>query len=249
VGVIDRPDPDAAAEAYPSSRRVVFDDVGVFSGEAAIVVQPSGDRWLGPGHAGRVLAGYRWVPIGMAWRRRIARVDEASHVQRDAHPRVVVCFGGSDPDGVTARLAPILAVDRRWSATIVVGHGYRGERPPGTDIRTDPDDLPALVAGADLALISAGTIKFEVAALGRPALLVGVADDQRDVGPAFAETGAARWIGDGRTLEPEVVRDAVAACLMDAADRAAMSAAGPSVIDGRGADRLAAEIAALTRPT
>jgi UDP-N-acetylglucosamine:LPS N-acetylglucosamine transferase len=88
-------------------------------------------------------------------------------------------------------------------------------------------------------------MKFEVAALGRPAILLAASDDQLPVGPPFASTGAALWLGDGRTIEPEAARDAVARLLADDARRAAMSAAGRRVVDGAGADRLAAEIAAL----
>jgi spore coat polysaccharide biosynthesis predicted glycosyltransferase SpsG len=158
---------------------------------------------------------------------------------------VLVCFGGSDPHGVTARIGTIVAADRRWSTTIVVGPGYQGARPPGVDVRSDPSDLPDLVATADLALISAGTMKFEVAAVGCPALLIGVADDQRDVGPAFAATGAARWIGDWWSIDPAHVVAAVAESLADPGARAAMSRTARRVVDGRGGDRLAQEIAAL----
>ncbi|HSL76157.1 MAG TPA: hypothetical protein VK867_04380, partial [Candidatus Limnocylindrales bacterium] len=198
VVVIDRPDPTAAAEAYALNRLVVFDDVEAFIGQAEIVVQPSAERWHGAAATDRVLAGYRWVPIGARWRRSIEAAGDDARLPSRSRPSVLVCFGGSDPAGVTARIGGLVGADPRWSAAIVVGHGYRGARPPGVDIRPDPGDLPDLVRQTDLAVISAGTIKVEVAALGRPALLVGVADDQRDVGPAFAATGAARWLGDGR---------------------------------------------------
>jgi spore coat polysaccharide biosynthesis predicted glycosyltransferase SpsG len=245
VVVIDRPDPTDAADPFAANPRVVFDDVEAFTGHAEIVVQPSAERWHGAADAGRVLAGYRWVPIGAAWRQRIAAPTDAGPVRDRSRPSVLVCFGGSDPAGVTGRLSPIVGTDPRWSATIVVGPGYRGERPPGVDIRSDPADLPDLVCQSDLALLSAGTIKFEVAALARPALLLGVADDQRYVGPAFAATGAARWIGDGRTVEPEGVRATIAATFADPGSLRAMSRAARSVIDGRGGDRLAAEIVTL----
>ena len=248
VVVIDRPDPTGAIEAYPTNRTVVFDDVNGFTGRADLVVQPSAERWLGPGHASRVLAGYRWVPIGAAWRQRMAAASTAQAPEpRETRPAILVCFGGSDPHDVTARLGPVVTADPRWSTTIVVGHGYAGARPPDIDIRTDAADLPDLVAAADLALISAGTIKFEVAAMGRAALLVGVADDQLDVGPPFASTGAARWIGDGRIIEPESAREAITNVVADRPALEAMGRTARSVIDGRGGDRLAAEIAALRR--
>ena len=81
--------------------------------------------------------------------------------------------------------------------------------------------------------------------MGVPAILVAVADDQRRVGPAFVRTGSARWLGDGRTVDPAVVRRAVSELVGDAAAREAMSKVARRTIDGRGGDRLAAEILSL----
>jgi hypothetical protein len=241
VCVVDVPDPTSVASPCDPARLVVFDDSERFDGRAAAVVQPSLPAWHGRARTDRVLAGYVWAPIGASWRSEIGRVSETG---RD-RPRVLVCFGGSDPHGVTARLAPAIAAGRDWTTTVVVGHGYGGPRPPGVDILRDPVDLPARTADADVVVLGAGTMKFEVAALGRPALLVAVADDQLSVGPAFAASGAASWLGDGRSIDPECVHAAVRGLLVDAPARSAMSAVARRVIDGAGADRLAAEIAAL----
>jgi spore coat polysaccharide biosynthesis predicted glycosyltransferase SpsG len=243
VVVLDVPRPDMRIAGVGTDRLVVFDDSHRFRGEAAIVVQPSLPEWSGSARAGRVLAGYRWAPIGAAWR---AWIDRAHEARADGGPRVVVCFGGSDPHDVTGRLTAALLDDAGWSTTIVVGADYRGRASGGTDTVRDPGDLPARVATADLAVIGAGTMKFEVAAVGRPALLLAVADDQIPVGPPFAATGAARWLGDGRTIDPGTVRAAVADLLADEPSRVAMAAAARDQVDGAGADRLAAEIAALS---
>ena len=245
VVVVDLPDPNEVTSSLSAGERlVVLDDREAFKGRAAIVVQPSLGWWAGPGRADRVLAGYEWAPIGPAWRQV---VDDAG-IDHSGPPRVLVCFGGSDPGAVTARLGPTLAADPRWSTTVVVGHDYAGLRPSSVDLVQDPTDLPARVAGADVVVVGAGTMKFEVAAIGRPALLLAVADDQLPVGPPFAATGAARWLGDGRTIDPEAVRRAVAALLDDGPAREAMATTARRVVDGNGADRLAAEIVALVPP-
>jgi spore coat polysaccharide biosynthesis predicted glycosyltransferase SpsG len=126
----------------------------------------------------------------------------------------------------------------------VVGPDYAGRASGAATVR-DPDDLPRRVAEADLVVIGGGTMKFEVAALGRPAILLAASDDQLPVGPPFASTGAAVWLGDGRAVEPEMVHQVIAELLADDPARAAMSEAGRRTVDGGGADRLAAEIAAL----
>jgi UDP-2,4-diacetamido-2,4,6-trideoxy-beta-L-altropyranose hydrolase len=241
--VVDAPDPTAIVRDIPRDRLVVFDDRETFDGVAALIVQPSLPTWSGVARAGRVLAGYRWAPIGSAWRAAIAG---GRQVHDDGRPRVLVCFGGSDPHDVTGRLGPALEDERGWTTTIVVGTDYHGRADAGGPVVREPPDLPTRVANTDLVVTGAGTMKFEVAALGRPAILLAVADDQLPVGPPFAEAGAARWLGDGRTADPEAVRAAVAALLDDDPARSAMAMTARGLVDGRGADRLAAEISALT---
>jgi spore coat polysaccharide biosynthesis predicted glycosyltransferase SpsG len=242
VCVVDAQDPTSIASSCEPDRLVVFDDSERFEGRAAAIVQPSMPVWQGRARAERVLAGYGWAPIGAAWRRRVGREPTR---ERHDRPRVFVCFGGSDPGDVTGRLGPAVATDEWWDTTIVVGRDYRGTAIPHATLVRDPADLPALVAEADVVLIGGGTMKFEVAALGRPAILVAVADDQVEVGPAFAGTGAAVWVGDGRTVEPGTVRSVVGDLLADGAARGRMADAARRTVDGGGADRLAAEILRL----
>jgi spore coat polysaccharide biosynthesis predicted glycosyltransferase SpsG len=243
IVVIDGPDASHAAKRFGPNRLVVFDDAQAFNGRADLVVQPSARDWRGPGDANRVVAGYEWIPIGASWRRLI---NGRSSLASALPPTVLVCFGGSDPNGVTARLGPAVAAGREWMTTIVVGYGYAGSQVPEAAVVRDPPDLAERMAVADLAVISAGTLKFEVAAIGTPALLVGVADDQLTVGPAFASTGAARWLGDGRRLRQDRLGLATADLVADHSARQRMAVAGPSVVDGRGGDRLAAAILAIT---
>ena len=252
--VADLPDANAASALAPADRLVVFDDRDTFTGSARIVVQPSLPRWSGSGHADRVLAGYDFVPLSGRYRAlRDGSVSGSAPVGTAAGglPRVVLCFGGSDPAGATERLAPALAARswgsaRTFSLEVIVGPGHASsvERggPAGFAIVRDPADLPERLAAADLAVVAAGTMKFEVACLGRPAILVGVADDQLPVGPAFAATGAALWLGDGRILDPARLAHAVAALVGDPARREAMGLRAAAAVDGLGADRLAAAI-------
>jgi spore coat polysaccharide biosynthesis predicted glycosyltransferase SpsG len=90
-------------------------------------------------------------------------------------------------------------------------------------------------------------MKFEVAYLGRPAILLAAADDQLRVGPAFAATGAAIYLGDGRSVDPDVVVGAIRTLLADEPGRARMSAIGRELVDGDGSTRTAARIASLAR--
>lgn len=245
VVVADLPDPAEAVGLAPPERLALFDDGDRFAGSCALVVQPSMPRWRGSGSAGRVLEGYAWAPVAEAW--RTARPASAPSASTSDPPRIVVCFGGSDPAGVTGRVAPALAADPRWRTVPVVGRDHGGALPASLDVARDPADLPGLVAGSDLAVIGAGTMKFEVGCLGRAMALLAVADDQLPVGPPFAATGAAVWLGDGRTVDPGDVVDAVAALVADAGRRTTLARTAWTLVDGEGAARLASEIAALAR--
>lgn len=242
--VVDLPDPNAVADRWPPDRLVVFDDRQLLRGRAGLIVQPSLPAWGGGASAGRVLAGYRYAPIRAALRRL------AADPPPPADPaEVVVCFGGSDPADVAARLVPAVAAGAGWAARTVpiVGPAYRGtlEPAPSWDVVRDPADLDERLARATVALIGGGTMKVELALLGIPAVIVAVADDQLPVAPPFAATGAARFAGDGRTADPSAVARAVSDLLADGAERVAMSRAARSLIDGLGAQRVAAAVLAL----
>ncbi|HEV2005473.1 MAG TPA: hypothetical protein VGQ85_02565, partial [Candidatus Limnocylindrales bacterium] len=249
IVLVDLPDPSEVAGRWRPGRLAVLDDRELFRGPLAVVIQPSLATWSGSAQPGRVLEGYAYAPIRSSLRRL------AIDAPPEATPgRIVVCFGGSDPADVSARLAPAIAGASRWSTLTVVGPDYRGRlaeihpgdgipgpdndrsgAPAGVQVVRDPTDLDRLLATASLVVCGAGTMKFELGLLGRPMIMLAVADDQRPVGPAFAATGAARYLGDGRTIDPATVAAEVATLVADGPARAAMASRGPTVVDGRGA--------------
>jgi spore coat polysaccharide biosynthesis predicted glycosyltransferase SpsG len=242
--VIDLPQPDGVAGRWASERLVVFDDSHRLTNPVAVVVQPSLPAWAGRATVETVLAGYAYAPIRPSLRRLAA--EPRAPEQRS---NVLVCFGGADPDDVTARLAPTIAalLGSTAAVTVVIGASYNGAIAdvPGVDVLRDPSDLDERLARATVAVLGAGTMKFEAAHLGIPAVLVAASDDQLAVGPPFAATGAAWYIGDGRLLDATDVGHEVDALVTDAARRERMRVAGQAAVDGRGAERIAREVLAL----
>jgi UDP-2,4-diacetamido-2,4,6-trideoxy-beta-L-altropyranose hydrolase len=244
--LVDLPDPNEIADRWPPSILAVLDDREGFRGAAALVIQPSLDRWSGPAQAERVLAGYAYAPI-----RGSLRALAASAPAGAAQTEVLVCFGGSDPADVGGRLAPAIADAGPWPTTIVVGPDYGGrltERDGAAVVVRDPPDLDRRLASAALVVGGAGTMKFELALLGRPMVLLAVVDDQLPVGPPFAATGAAHYLGDGRTIDPAEVATAVSTLMADDTARALMAERGRAIVDGRGAGRIAAAVLELGEP-
>jgi spore coat polysaccharide biosynthesis predicted glycosyltransferase SpsG len=252
VVLVDLPDPNEVADRWPRELLAAFDDRELLRGRAAIVIQPSLASWNGSAEPGQVLAGYAYAPIRTTLRRLAAERPAET-----TPPAVVVCFGGSDPADVSARVVPAIVAAGSWPTVAIVGPGYRGRLPmTGGDgqgqvasfrVLRDPADLDRRLATATVVVAGAGTMKFELALLGRPTILVAVAPDQLPIGPPFAATGAARFLGDGRTIEPAAVGEAVAALMADEPARLAMASHGRQVVDGRGADRIAAAVMELAR--
>ncbi len=186
--------------------------------EAAIVVQPSQAAWRGAG-AGRPGTGrlsLRPGRSGISEPPVPARTTAPPPTRRRGTPRGPGLLRWQRPcrgDRSHRRQPDPSAA---WRAVIAIGAG--AAEPPQTwpvAVVRDPRDLPERLAAADLAVLGAGTMKFEAACLGVPAMLLAVADDQLAVGPAFAATGSATYLGDGRTVDPGVVRTAVDALAGD----------------------------------
>lgn len=106
-------------------------------------------------------------------------------------------------------------------------------------------DLPQAIAAADLVVARSGASILELAALGKPALLVpypyATADHQRKNAEWMAAAGAAQVIDDGE-LDGTVLKAAVTGLLADRPKLEAMAAASRGIGSADGADAVADEI-------
>jgi UDP-2,4-diacetamido-2,4,6-trideoxy-beta-L-altropyranose hydrolase len=165
--------------------------------------------------------------------------------------RLVIAFGGSDPDGLTMRAVEALRDARlaEIEAVVIVGAAnphaaaIAAGAPPHVRVLANPPDLPALMANADIALAGSGTMAWEFAYFGVPSILV--VHSRGTVVPALTGAGAARSLGSVSEATPAAMADAIALLAGDAGARAAMSVAGRAVVDGRGAGRVADAIEEL----
>lgn len=142
--------------------------------------------------------------------------------------RLLVTVGGSAQD---ARLQKIL----------------RAVEPLGLDVRVaagvSPAEMPGLMAWADIALSAAGSTCWELAFMGVPLVVFVLAENQGRNASGLAALGAASFLGALDDLSEEQLAAEVAALVADGERRRRMSAAGRALVDGRGAQRVAAAIA------
>ncbi|GIM93822.1 PseG/SpsG family protein [Paractinoplanes toevensis] len=162
-------------------------------------------------------------------------------------PKVVAFFGGTDAYRAAPQAAALLAATgvpfdatiiganedlRAELRTVAAGPGQRFEIIPPTD------DLPKLLAGADLAVSASGTSTWELLCLGLPSALVWVVDNQILGYERTMARGFAAGLGQLGHLGPPAV-ETLRALLTDAGLRTALAARAWAAVDGRGVERVA----------
>lgn len=169
-----------------------------------------------------------------------------------ATTRLLLTFGGGDPQRILPRVAAALEV-LPTPLEIACPLGPYCDRRPEIEALTrgsrhiwrlldQPPEMARLMAWADLAVAAAGTTALELAYMGVPALLVVAAENQVRVAEAMAHAGAAIDLGWHDRLEATQVRRALAALVEQDSQRRAMREAGRALVDGRGAARIAEEL-------
>jgi spore coat polysaccharide biosynthesis predicted glycosyltransferase SpsG len=183
-----------------------------------------------------------WGPSAFPARPEIlAAVEERS----DPGAGLVLCLGGGDQEDRTPDLA--LALSTVAPVSVVLGGGYRGRwaegsptLPAGSQVLRSPEDLPRRMARAAVAITAGGGMSLEFALLGRPMVVLPQCGEQRDLAETLERAGAAVMGPD----DPVGVVALVTALLADPGRRTAMGHAGRALVDGRGAERVAAALIA-----
>ena len=195
--------------------------------------------------SGKLYVGWEWVVLGR---------DIAHCPTRVAHSRpvVLVTMGGSDPAGLTLRaVAALELLEEDFETKVMLGPGFShhealkklvaGARRK-FEVHENLADLIAVMAQADLAVASFGVTAYELAAMGVPAIHLCLTDDHAISASMFEDHGLALNMGAYSGVLPKQVAEAVRDLLADPAGRERMARAGQALVDGRGAERVAAVI-------
>lgn len=193
--------------------------------------------------------GWKWALMGGAPWRQPRKLDSGRVTLR-----VLVAMGGSDPQGLTLRaVKAVAAAGRRVTPVVVIGPAVTFPEgvadacqaaAPDAEILFAPDAVMPVAAHCDLAVVAFGVTAFECAHVGTPALYLGLTPDHAMSAQGFEDAGFGMNLGLAAALNDQRIVEALQALAADPEKRRAMAAAGRLGIDGLGAARLAAEIAA-----
>jgi spore coat polysaccharide biosynthesis predicted glycosyltransferase SpsG len=166
--------------------------------------------------------------------------------------RVVLTFGGSDPQKLTLKalsaLEPLAETVPELSVTAVLGPAFaHGQELEGLvkelsyrpRILKQVEHMADILVDCDLVLCSGGMTVFEIAALGRPGLVLCQNAREEARMQKFAREGTIVHLGLGTEVGGDEIRVRVLELLEDRETRLRMSEAGAKLVDARGATNAA----------
>nr|WP_178124770.1 MULTISPECIES: UDP-2,4-diacetamido-2,4,6-trideoxy-beta-L-altropyranose hydrolase [unclassified Pseudomonas] len=164
--------------------------------------------------------------------------------------RLLVNFGGFDAAGQTHKAMLALADLGELQVDFVAGSGnphwqamqvLAADR-PNWHLHSYVSDFAGLLAQADLCLGAGGGTSWERAVLGVPTLCITVAGNQEANARLLAEAGAHVYLGPCERVDVEQMRHALQLLLGNPGLRHSLAARGRELVDGLGAQRVAAAL-------
>ena len=178
----------------------------------------------------------------LAWRTWKREIPEVAH-------HVLVTLGGSDPENNSLKVIQALQGVHvpEMEVAVIIGAGnphaamlQTAAKGSNIAIRLiqDADNMPELMAWADVAVSAAGTTVWELFSMGVPACLITVADNQEPIARSASRIGAAIWADHNLTNWPEVLADGLCRLILDPESRSNFSYRARSLVDGLGGTRI-----------
>jgi len=189
----------------------------------------------------RLLLGTKYVLLRrefLAWKDWKREIPEVAR-------RVLVTLGGGDPENYTLKVIQALQKVEvaGLEATVVIGasnpnvdvlEAATRQCPIPMRLIRDAWNMPELMAGADVAISSAGSTIWELLVLGTPTMALILADNQRCVAEQVEDLGVGQSLGWARSISAESLAKAITLLLKDFDLRAKISKNARQIVDGQG---------------
>jgi UDP-2,4-diacetamido-2,4,6-trideoxy-beta-L-altropyranose hydrolase len=190
----------------------------------------------------RSMLGPRYAMLNSAFLRQTPRV-------RRRVERVLVYFGGMDGGNATGLALEALSVPGLTELFVNVVIGAQNPHREAisalaasrgnTIVHNSLPHLADLMAQADLAIGAAGTTTWERLCLGLPSIVFVLAANQQPGAEALAADGIIDYVGPLDTVTADMLRVRIRRLLDGPDEIERLSRAGPLVVDGLGAERVA----------
>ncbi|ARP94070.1 UDP-2,4-diacetamido-2,4,6-trideoxy-beta-L-altropyranose hydrolase [Bordetella genomosp. 13] len=246
---------ESAVRAYVD-RIAVFDDLANRPHASDLLVDSSHDpaesclyRPLTPSGC-RLAIGLGYVPLRREFFERRPPVRSHHDVRR-----ILVTLGGNDPLNATELALDALNSAQFAHIQVDVTLGTSNPRlrslqdkaanMPNVNAYVQHSRMVDLMEQADLCLGAGGTTAWERCYMGLPALVLVLADNQRDLAAKLDRLGCARNLGFAGSLDVMSLRAALFDAVEDSAWRQRAGLRGKQMIDGGGVSRLLALMSEL----
>ena len=193
----------------------------------------------------RLLLGTRYALLRREFRKWRGSKREIPKKAR----KILVTLGGGDPDNVTLKV--IEGIERLHreglEVRVLVGAANThldalrqtcGDASKNMEILSGVNDMPGLMAWANMAVSAGGSTCWEMAFMGLPNVIVVLADNQRLIAECLDKMGASIDLGWHESVSAESVTKTLASILDLQQQRIDMSEKGRNLVDGEGAERL-----------
>lgn len=163
--------------------------------------------------------------------------------------KLLVSMGGSDPENVTLRVME--AIEKVEIAGLEVTILLGGSNPHlarvaeaaaqsrhSCRILHNLSNMRDVILWADLVISAAGSACWEYCALGLPAILVVVAENQANNAQALASAGAAKLVSGGIRFAIGEMAKLITCLAHSVQERQSLSQTGRTLVDGGGAARI-----------
>jgi len=173
-------------------------------------------------------------------------------IAKEMGNHVLVCLGGSDPEGQTLRMVNLVRANSARPIDVIFGELNKEAeqdciKMENVNVYVQPDNFGQILRQARYAISGAGTMAYELAYWGIPAILVVLADNQEKIAEAFSAKGSAITVGRYDSADDRDIAKVICNLENSPALLKKLSNNGRQLIDGKGSDRLSRRLVEIIK--
>lgn len=192
-----------------------------------------------------ILRGAKYVLL----RREFLKYRNFKRMIPDRAKNVLVTLGGADPDNVTFKVIEALKNinEPDISVRIIIGPNNPHQKSLrrslfashiALEMLINPNNIPDLMAWADMAVSAAGSTCWELAFMGLPSIVLVLSENQTAVAECLGNQGAVLNLGLSAECSQEHISNTFQTFINDSAKRSSLSEQSATLINGQGSNHV-----------